>query len=141
MDNPVDHPIDLGLVNYSRHPENSSYVVYRFADENRAKSFEEALKEKNIQFESDTHEKKQVTYYLFGVHKNDYKVTERINFDVEAKHRKPFIPFAGFRWFMILFSAGLMLLAILGYCKAQNKLSSFDDSSASINRTEILENK
>lgn len=136
MDNPVDHPIDLGLVNYSRHPENSAYVVYRFADEHRAKSFEEALKEKNIQFESDTHEKKQVTYYLFGVHKNDYKVTERINFTVEAKHRKPFIPFAGFRWFMILFSAVLMLLAILGYCKAQDKLSSFDDSSPSINRTE-----
>lgn len=136
MDNPVDHPIDLGLVNYSRHPGNTEYVVYRFADEQRAISFEEALLEKNIQFEKDTHEKKLVTYYLFGVHKNDYKVTEKINFAVEGKHRKPFIPFAGFRWFLILFSAGMMLLAIIGYCKAQNKLSSFDDSSASINSSE-----
>lgn len=141
MDNPVDHPLDLGLVNYTRHPENSSYVVYRFADKNRAKSFEEALKEKNIQFESDTLEKKQVTYYLFGIHKNDFKVTEKINFAVEAKHRKPFIPFAGFRWFLLFFSTVVMLLAILGYCRAQKKLSSLDDSSASINGTELMENK
>lgn len=133
MDNPVDHPIDLGLVNYSRHPENSEYVVYRFADEHRAKSFEEALNEKGIQFESDTHEKKQVTYYLFGIHKNHYKVTEKINYTVEAKHRKPFIPFAGFRWFLILFSAIVMVLAIMGYCKAQEKLTSLDETSASVN--------
>lgn len=135
MDNPIDHPIDLGLVNYSRHPGNSEYVVYRFADEFRAKSFEEALTEKNINFEKDTHEKKQVTYYLFGVHKNDYKVTEKINFAVEGKHRKPLIPFAGFRWFLILFSAGLMFLAIMGYCKAQEKLTSYDETSSTINST------
>ena len=133
MDNPVDHPIDLGLVNYTRHPENSEYVVYRFADENRANSFEEALNEKKIQFEKGSHEKKQVTYYLFGVHKNHYKVTERINFDVEAKHRKPFIPFAGFRWFLIIFSAIVMLLAILGYCKAQEKLTSNNETSVLVN--------
>ncbi len=133
MDNPVDHPIDLGLVNYSRHPGNTEYVVYRFADENRANSFEEALNEKNITFEKDTHEKKLVTYYLFGVHKNDYKVTEKINFAVEGKHRKPFIPFAGFRWFLILFSTGLMILAIMGYCKAQENLSSYDETSSSVN--------
>lgn len=133
MDNPVDHPIDLGLVNYSRHPSNREYVVYRFADEHRAKSFEEALIEKNIKFESDTHEKKLVTYYLFGVHKNYFKVTEKINFAVEAKHRKPFIPFRGFRYFLLLMSAIVMCLAIMGYCKAQNKLSSYGENASSIN--------
>ncbi len=133
MDNPVDHPIDLGLVNYAKHPENSEYVVYRFADENRANSFEEALNEKSIQFEKGMHDKKQVTYYLFGVHKNYYKVTEKINFSVEAKHRKPFIPFAAFRWFLLIFSAIVMLLAILGYCNAQEKLSSQVETNVSIN--------
>lgn len=136
MDNPVDHPIDLGLVNYSRHPSNSQYVVYRFADENRANSFEKALLEKDIQFEKDTHEKKQVTYYLFGIHKNDYKVTEKINFAVEGEHRKPFIPFAAFRWFLILFSTGILFLAIMGYCKAQQKLTSYDETPPTINSAE-----
>ncbi len=141
MDNPVDHPIDLGLVNYARHPENNEYIVYRFADENRANSFEEALKEKNIPYENDTHEKKQVTYHLFGVHKNHYKVTEKINYQVESQHRKPFIPYAGFRWFLMLLSGVVMSLAILGYCKAQEKLSSYDEKPASVNTTEKVQNK
>lgn len=140
MDNPVDHPIDLGLVNYSRHPENSEYVVYRFADEHRAGSFEAALKENNIPYESDTHEKKQVTYYLFGIHKNYYKKTEKINYQVEGKHRKPFIPYAGFRWFLILASGVVMTVAILGYCKSQEKLRSYDETPASVNSTEKVEN-
>ena len=133
MDNPVDHPLDLGLVNYTRHPSNSDYVVYRFADENRAKSFEEALKEKHIAFESDTVEKKLVTFYLYGIHKNDFKVTEKINFTVEAKHRKPFLPFAAFRYFMIISTAIILFLAFMGYCKAQEKLSSYDGTTSSVN--------
>lgn len=140
MDNPVDHPIDLGLVNYSRHPSNSEYIVYRFADENRAKSFEAALIEKNISYESDTHEKKQVTYYLFGIHKNDYKATEKINFAVEGMHRKPFIPYAGFRWFLITVSMGILLLAVLGYCRAQEKIQSVDKTTVSVNSIELKEN-
>ncbi|MDG1332901.1 MAG: hypothetical protein P8P74_11275 [Crocinitomicaceae bacterium] len=136
MDNPVDHPIDLGLVNYARHPENKEYVVYRFADEHRANSFEEALKEKDIPFETDTHEKKQVTYYLYGIHKNHYKVTEKLNYKVEAQHRKPFIPYAGFRWFLLIASGIVMTIAILGYCKAQDKLSSHNETPASVNSTE-----
>jgi len=140
MDNPVDQPIDLGLVNYSRHPENKDYIVYRFADENRAKAFEKALTEKEIYFETDTHEKKQVTYYLFGIHKNDYKVTQKLNYQVEGQHRKPFIPYAGFRWFLILLSSVVMLLAILGYCNAQEKLSSSDDSVILLNDEASTEN-
>lgn len=141
MDNPVDHPIDLGLVNYTRHPSNPNYVVYRFADINRANGFEAALIEKGIDFEKDTLEKKQVTYYLFGIHKNDYKVTERLNFDVEAKYRKPFLPYAGFRYFMILFSAVVLFLAFMGYCKSQEKLQSFDEKPSTINSGDSMKNK
>ena len=141
MDNPVDHPIDLGLVNYSRHPENHEFIVYRFADEGRANSFEAALNEQGIPYENDTHEKKQVTYHLFGIHKNYYKKTEKINYKVEAQHRKPFIPYVGFRWFLILISGVAMSLAILGYCKAQEKLSSYDKKPTSINSQEKVENK
>jgi len=141
MDNPVDHPFDLGLVNYARHPENNEYVVYRFADEFRANSFETALKDKGIPYETDTHEKKQLTYYLFGVHKNYYKQTEKINYQVEGQHRKPFIPFAGFRWFLILGSGLVLTLASIGYCKAQNKLKLIDEKGTSINSVEKVENK
>ncbi len=135
MENPIDHVIDLGLVNYTKHPDNPKYIVYRFADENRANSFEEALLEQDIWFEKGSQERKKGEFTLFGIHKNDYKKTERINFDVEAEHKKPFIPFRGFRYFLMTISFGLLLLAILGYCNAQEKLRSHNEVSCSINHS------
>ena len=133
MDNPVDHIVDLGLVNYVKHPTNSNYVVYRFADTDRADSFRKVLEERGIWFEESTKEGKTLVYTLFGIHKNDFKKTERINFEVEAKHKKPFLPFKVFRYFVILISAIAMGLAILGYCKAQKKLTTSNQSLVSIN--------
>lgn len=133
MDNPVDHPIDLGFVNYTRHPSDPNYVVYRFPDVNRATSFEVALIEQGIDFEKDTAEKRGVTIHLFATHKNDYKKTQQINFDVEAKHRKPFIPYVGFRYFMIIFSATVLFLAFMGYCKSRETLRLHDERSVTVN--------
>ena len=102
MDNPIDHSIDLGLVNYVQHPTNQNYIVYRFADENRAASFEAALGVNQIWFEKDYGDKRGKKYTLFGIHKNDFKLTERINFVVEAEHKKPFIPFKILRYSIMM---------------------------------------
>lgn len=134
MDNPIDHPIDLGLVNYVRHPENTNYVVFRFSDILRAESFEEELVKAKIWFEKGEEDRKGKVYTLFGVHKNDYKKAEKINFMVEAKHKKPFIPFKIFRFSVILISTIAMTLAVLGYCATQNKLRSINENDTSINR-------
>lgn len=133
MDNPIDHPLDLGLVNYTRHPENKEYVVFRFPDIERANSFEEHLTKNKIWFERGAEERKQLTYHLFGLHKNDFKRAERINMLVEGKHKKPLIPIAGIRWFVVLFGMAALTLAIVGYCKQQQKLALYDDSGTLIN--------
>ncbi len=135
MDNPIDHPLDLGLVNYTRHPENSEYVVFRFPDSERANSFEEYLTKEKIWFESNSEEHKQRTYYLYGLHKNDFKRAERINMLVEGKHKKPLIPVASIRWFVVLFGMAALILALVGYCKQQQKLALYDESGTLINRT------
>ena len=132
MENPVDHTLDLGLVNYVQHPSNPSYIVYRFPDKERAASFEIELNNNSIWFEKDEENKRGKVYTLFGVHKNDFKVTEQINFKVEAKHKKPFIPFKGFRFIVLFIGLGLLLLSVIGYCKQQEKLSSYDSSSLTI---------
>ncbi|MBL1278644.1 MAG: hypothetical protein COA33_000085 [Fluviicola sp.] len=140
MDNPVDHTIiDLGFVNYVQHPTNPNYIVYRFADINRANSFEEALKEQSIWFEKDSEQKRSKEYFLFGIHKRDYKKTEKINYSVEAKHKKPFIPTKFLRYGLMLFSATVMLLAIIGYCKQQNKLSRINETGQLINNEKLSE--
>ena len=132
MENPVDHTLDLGLVNYVQHPSNPSYIVYRFPDKERAASFEIELNNNSIWFEKDEENKRGKVYTLFVVHKNDFKVTEQINFKVEAKHKKPFIPFKGFRFIVLFIGLGLLLLSVIGYCKQQEKLSSYNSSSLTI---------
>jgi hypothetical protein len=132
VDNPVDNIVDLGLVNYVQHPSNPEYIVYRFVDPERAASFEKELEAQSIWFEKDIENKREKEYILFGVHSRDFKRTDKINFKVEGKHKKPLIPFKGFRYFILILGLGLLTLAIIGYCKQQEKLSLYNDDGASL---------
>lgn len=123
MENPIDHPLDLGLVNYLKHPSNSNYVVFRFADEARAISFEENLVDQQIWFEKGEEMKRTKNIILFGVHKSDYKKVEKINYLVEAKHKKKLISVSWLRYSLLIFSALIMTLTLIGYCEAQKKLN------------------
>ena len=133
VENPVDNIVDLGLVNYVQHPSNANYIVYRFVDQNRADSFEKELNDQKIWFEKDDEEKRGKKYVLYGIHKNDFRLTDKINFKVEGQHKKPLIPYKGFRLFVVFLGLALLTLAIIGYCKQQEKLSSYNDNGTSIN--------
>lgn len=122
MDSKVENIIDLGLVNYVRHPSDPNYIVFRFSDKNRADDFEKTLKSSKIWFEKDREETRNKIYFLFGVHNRDYTRVERINFDVEGRNRKFIIRNNFFRWALILFSTAVMLLAIVGYCSQPGKV-------------------
>lgn len=132
MENPLDSKIDLGLVNYVRHPENQNYIVFRFKDSNRAISFEEELNSAKIWFEKGEEIGATKTFTLFGIHKNDYTKVEKINYLVEAKHKKPLIPWSVFRYTLIIISTIAMTLALIGYCDAQKKLSRINKSNTTI---------
>lgn len=134
MENPIDHPLDLGLVNYTKHPSNNDYVVFRFADKPRGDAFEAELKALNIWFERDSEDSKTRTYHLFGIHKRDFNAAQKINFKVESKHKKPLIPLKSLRYSVVIFGMFMILLAIIGYCKQQEKLASYDNSDRSINK-------
>ena len=55
-------------------------------------------------------------------YKNDYKKVTRINFLVEAKHKKPLIPWKGLRYASVLIMLGIITLALIGYMKSKEKL-------------------
>lgn len=139
MENPVDHTVDLGLVNYVKHPSNPNYIVYRFADINRASSFEKELIACRIWMEKAEEQKRGKQYYLFAVHKNDYKKTEKINFQVEAKHKKPFIPFRWLRYTVMIIGMGVLCLALIGYCRQQSKLNSYNTKMDILNHEQKSE--
>lgn len=128
MDNPIDHPIDLGLVNYVKHPNNPNYVIYRFADPERASSFEQALIEEKIWFEKGEQKGRVRLFILYGIHKSDYKKTQKINYQVEAKHKKFLIPHNGLRYLLLGISTVIMILALVGYCKQAEKLRLYDET-------------
>ncbi|TNE74061.1 MAG: hypothetical protein EP333_06100 [Bacteroidetes bacterium] len=134
MDNPVDNIVDLGLINYVRHPDDPNYVVFRIQDAERAESFEEELKKQQIWFERGSEQKRQRTFHLFGIHKSDFKRVEKINFVVEAKHKKPLIPFKPLRYFVLFGGLAMLSLAIIGYCEQQKKLEQFEEVNSSDNQ-------
>lgn len=123
MENPIDNVIDLGLVNYVAHPENKNYIVFRFADGERANSFEQLLVAEEIWFEKGEEEKRGKHYFLFGLKNRDFKKAEKFNYIVEGQHKKPLIPFKGLRWGLIVFSGIVMTIALLGYCNAQKVIA------------------
>lgn len=127
MDNPVDSPLDLGLVNYVQHPENKDYIVFRFGDIERADSFQVELESRSIWFERGEEMKRTRMIYLVGIHKNDFKRVERINYLVEAKHKKKLIPVAPLRYLILIISFAAMTLAIMGYCERQKTLQRVND--------------
>lgn len=122
MDHRVEHITDLGLVNYVQHPTNSKYIVFRFADKGRADDFEKALKEYDVWFEKSQEEGRTRMFYLFAIHRKNYKKVQALNYAVEAKHRKFIVKNVFFRWLLVLFTVGITVLAFVGYCKNPQKV-------------------
>jgi hypothetical protein len=123
----VENIIDLGLVNYVRHPSDPNYVVFRFADKIRADQFEIELTNKKIWFERGEEQSKVKLYYLFGVKKRDFNTVQSINFTVEGNNRTFLMPNRYFRWAVLLFSIGMVSLAIIGYCKRSEVIELTDE--------------
>lgn len=118
MDTKVENIVDLGLVNYVRHPSDPNYIVFRFADKNRADDFEESLKEQKIWFERAVEETRGKNYTLFGIHNRDFSKVEKINYAVEGRNRNFIIGNKILRWSLVVFSLGVMILAVVGYCSS-----------------------
>src|SRR5690554_664213 len=112
----IENIVDLGLVNYVRHPSNPDYVVFRFADEKRANDFEQTLKSKEIWFEKAHEEKKNRTYTLFGIHHKDFDAAQKINYAVEGRNRNFIISNKILRWSLLVFFFTAVILAFIGYC-------------------------
>jgi len=118
----VENIVDLGLVNYVRHPSDPNYVVFRFVDKNRADQFEIELTNKKIWFERGEEQSKVKLYHLFGINKRDFNTVQSINFTVEGKNRTFLMANRYFRWSVLLFSIGMVLLAFVGYCTRPEKI-------------------
>jgi hypothetical protein len=115
MDPGIENIVDIGLVNYVKHPTNPDYVVFRFVDKRRADAFEKELKNRKIWFEKGEEQGRSKYYYLYGIHHRDYNKAQEINFRVEGEYRNFIIKNAFLRWFLVLFFIAISAFAIIGY--------------------------
>ena len=107
----------FNLTNSFEHPNRPGHTIFRFYSKERADLFEHLLKKDDIFFEAESEEEEYRTAYYFGIKNRDVKVVNKINHLVSAEFRKPTIPNAYARWGIIMFSAFVILLAIIGYIK------------------------
>lgn len=114
VDNPIDTGIDLGFVNFIKHPSDPSYIVFRFKDAKRADYFEKVLKEQKIWFEKGEGDRKGKSMFLFGVHKDDYNKVQKLNFETEAENRTFFIKNNWVRWILLIIVGAFVAVAIAG---------------------------
>lgn len=122
MDSGLEHPLDLGMVNYHKHPTDANFVVFRFRDVNRANHFEKELEKQGFWYERSNPESGEKEFYLIAVHKKNFNKIQKINFQTEAKFKKPLINHKFLRYFFVLFMIGLVVFASVGYCANQEKL-------------------
>jgi len=112
-----------GLVNYRKHPTAENYHVFSFNTEDEQALMEEELKANNVWFESSSEEIKGGKIYLIGIEKRDFKKAMNANYVVSAKYRNPMIKNKFLRYTLVILTASLVTLGIIGYVKNMQKLN------------------
>jgi hypothetical protein len=93
-------------------------MVFFFSDYHMAVSFEDGLVQANLFFEKDVSESGENKRWLYAVRRRDLSIVKQINYRASGLHRKPFIADPILRYSVLAISAGLILLAIIGYLKS-----------------------
>jgi hypothetical protein len=107
----------FNLTNYWDHPADNRYTVFRFFDEEHADHFESLLKADGIEYERHLDDEGEQAKYLFGISKQYQKRAIKANFLTHGVYRKPFIGNAWFKYTLLLITAMMILIAIVGYLK------------------------
>ena len=101
----------LSLTNFEDHPTDHRYMVFNFPTSQMAGEFMDALTMKAIPFEVDD---SGGPPFLIGVKKHFRERAVKENYIVTGRHRRPFIVDPVFRWFVFIFVALAIILAVAG---------------------------
>ncbi|MDA0714134.1 MAG: hypothetical protein O2867_04535 [Bacteroidetes bacterium] len=109
----------FNLTNSREHPTDARYMVFFFSDYDMAVSFEDELVKEGLYFEKDVSEAGENKRWLYAVKRRDQARVKQLNYIATGRHRKPFIADPILRYLVLAISAGLIILAIIGYIKSQ----------------------
>ena len=111
---------NLNLVNYKDHPADENYKILNFNSIEESDLFESLVKEQELWYEKDTEMHDGAPLYLFAVRNRDFDKVQRINFEVNAKFRKPMIRSTIGKYMLVGFLFFIITLALIGYFKSGN---------------------
>ena len=109
---------NFNLVNYRDHPTNEIYKVMNFNSKEEADLFEKKMITANLFYEKDVEDHQGEKLYLFAIKNREFDQVQRINFEVNAQFRKPFIPNKTGRYVLVGFFLLVMAFALIGYFKS-----------------------
>lgn len=98
-------------VNHYTHPGDTRYRVFEFREAQYASRFQERCEDAGVPFER--HEEDGVT--MFGVPNSHVSPAMKANHLVYAEFRAHFIPHRGWRYGLLVFTASVLALALLGW--------------------------
>ena len=87
--------------------------VFFFTEKEHSDYFKELLNEKKISYEFQIDEESGQQY--FGIENRYFSVVKNLNYLVFARYRKPFIESRFFKFLLIITTAILVILALIGY--------------------------
>ncbi|MBK9148073.1 MAG: hypothetical protein IPM12_09710 [Flavobacteriales bacterium] len=99
------------LTNFSEHPTDDQWLVFRFHSEEQALEFEEALRNGGLRHERDP---EGGPPFLVAARRADRERAVRFNYTVMGRHREPFIANKPLRWGLIALLGVLLALAAVG---------------------------
>jgi hypothetical protein len=109
----------MRLTNWYTHPADNRYHVFEFHDAGMAEEFQRDLQSAGIEFEREVPVRgAEEEVARFGVHRSLFKQALKVNHLLHGRHRVPFIAHKGLRWFMLLFTAALVGLAVVGWMQS-----------------------
>lgn len=101
--------------NWYTHPADNRYYVFEFREAAHSEEFARDLERSGIAFERGDAEGPSEVGHLFGIHRRDFKEALRLNHLLHGRHRTPFIPHAPLRWGVLILTAGVLAVAVIGW--------------------------
>ena len=98
-------------VNHYTHPGDTRYHVFVFREAHYVSRFESCCQEEGIPYEK--HEEGEEV--MFGIAKTHFSQALRANHLVYAEFRSHFIPSRSWRWGLLVFTAAVLGLALMGW--------------------------
>ena len=105
----------FNITNFSEHPSNPLYTVYKFKSIEESTTFQELLAKENLFYEADETKNTYGSLYIVAVKNKDENQATKLNYLAIGKYRTPIISNKIVRSVIYTFTVILLGTAVIGF--------------------------